>query len=64
MNWIIIAKIKIFKDRLMSWGILINFLMLLCLTLGVSYSALKDGACSCAKSRAYVWPVDTKLARL
>ena len=35
MNWIIIAKLKIFKDRLMSWGILINFIMLLCLTLNI-----------------------------
>ena len=40
MNWIIIAKIKIFKDRLMSWGILINFLMLLCLTLGIKLQTI------------------------
>jgi hypothetical protein len=35
MNWILAAKAKIFKDRLMAWGVLINFIMLACLSLGI-----------------------------
>lgn len=38
LNWTIAAKLKIFKDRLMAWAGLINFVMLACLSLGIKLS--------------------------
>ena len=34
INWTLFAKLKIFKDRLMAWGTLANFVMIVSLSLG------------------------------
>jgi len=35
MNWLLVTKLKIFKDRLMAWGTVANFIMLACLSVGI-----------------------------
>jgi len=38
VNWELIAKLKIFKDRAINWGVLINFFMLTCLSVDIKLS--------------------------